>query len=84
MKKNIIKLLLAVAMLPAFVACDDWTETESLDIHRPTLEEQNPELHAQYMQALRDYKARDHNRFHTDRWLHDQDRMVHRPAVSSP
>lgn len=60
MKKNIIKLLLAVAMLPAFVACDDWTETESLDIHRPTLEEQNPELHAQYMQALRDYKARDH------------------------
>ena len=30
------------------------------------------------------YKARDHNRFHTDRWLHDQDRMVHRPAVSSP
>ena len=30
------------------------------------------------------YKACDHNRFHTDRWLHDQDRMVHRPAVSSP
>ena len=60
MKKNIIKLLLAVAMLPAFVACDDWTEAESLDIHRPTLEEQNPELYAQYMQALRDYKARDH------------------------
>lgn len=60
MKPNIIKLLLAVVMLPAFVACGDWTETESLDLHRPTLEEQNPELHAQYMQALRDYKARDH------------------------
>lgn len=30
------------------------------------------------------YKARDHNRFHTDRRLHDQERMVHRPAVSSP
>lgn len=30
------------------------------------------------------YKARDHNRFHTDRRLHDQERMVYRPAVSSP
>lgn len=60
MKSNIIKFFFPVVMLLAFVACDEWTETESLDIHRPTLEEQNPELYAQYMQALRDYKARDH------------------------
>lgn len=60
MKSNIIKFFFPVVMLFAFVACDEWTETESLDIHRPTLEEQNPELYAQYMQALRDYKARDH------------------------
>ena len=60
MKSNIIKFFFSVVMLLAFVACDEWTETESLDIHRPTLEEQNPELYAQYMQALRDYKARDH------------------------
>lgn len=60
MKSNIIQFFFPVVMLFAFVACDEWTETESLDIHRPTLEEQNPELYAQYMQALRDYKARDH------------------------
>ncbi len=60
MKYNIIKYLFPIGALVLLIACDDWTETESLDIHRPSLEEQNPELYAQYMQALRDYKAREH------------------------
>ena len=34
--------------------------TESLDINYPSLEEQNPELYKQYLQALRDYKAGEH------------------------
>ena len=47
MKRNIKKFLfpaVAVAVL-SFAACSDWTETESLDINYPTLEEQNPELY---------------------------------------
>ena len=42
MKRNIKKFLfpaVAVAVL-SFAACSDWTETESLDINYPTLEEQ--------------------------------------------
>ena len=56
MKRNIKKFLfpaVAVAVL-SFAACSDWTETESLDINYPMLEEQNPELYKQYLKALRD------------------------------
>ena len=62
MKRNIKKFLFpagAVAAL-SLAACSDWTETESLDINYPSLEEQNPELYKQYLQALRDYKAGEH------------------------
>lgn len=62
MKRNIKQFLLpavAVAAL-SLAACSDWTETESLDIEYPSLEEQNPELYKQYLQALRDYKAGEH------------------------
>ena len=62
MKRNIKKFLfpaVAVAVL-SFAACSDWTETESLDINYPMLEEQNPELYKQYLKALRDYKAGEH------------------------
>ena len=62
MKRNIKKFLfpaVAVAAL-SLAACSDWTETESLDINYPSLEEQNPELYKQYLQALRDYKAGEH------------------------
>ena len=47
MKRNIKKFLfpaVAVAAL-SLAACSDWTETESLDINYPSLEEQNPELY---------------------------------------
>lgn len=62
MKRNINKLLLpaiAVALF-SFAACSDWIEPESLDIKNPSLEEQNPELYAQYLEALRSYKAGEH------------------------
>lgn len=62
MKRNIKNLLLPVAVVAAlsFAACGDWVEPESLDIKNPSLEEQNPALYAQYMEALRAYKAGDH------------------------
>lgn len=62
MKRNIKKFLLPVvaAVAVTFAACSDWTETESLDIHYPSIEEQNPALYQKYLQALREYKAGDH------------------------
>lgn len=50
----------ALGVLFSFASCDDWTETESLTIHTPSIEEQNPGLYAQYVQALNAYKASDH------------------------
>ena len=62
MKYNMKKfqlMLLSVVVLSAS-ACSDWTETESVGIKDPSLEEQNPELNARYMEALRNYKNNDH------------------------
>lgn len=61
-----MKLNRSKVMVPIFVAafslvaCEDWTETESLNIHHPSIEEQNPELYAQYVKSLNDFKATSH------------------------
>lgn len=31
-----------------YSSCEDWTDPESIDIHYPTFEEQNPQLYADY------------------------------------
>lgn len=60
MKRNIVKymsLALLFASASAFTACND---TESVDLIAPSIDGQNPELYAQYLQNLRAYKATDH------------------------
>lgn len=59
-KKFSILPLLCMAAAVLSTACSDWTENESLGIHYPSLEEQNPELYKQYLEALHTYKASDH------------------------
>ena len=46
--------------LSSLASCSDWTRPESVEIHAPTLEEQDSELYAQYLQNLREYKSSDH------------------------
>ncbi|WP_417015569.1 glycoside hydrolase family 18 [Alistipes sp.] len=62
MKRNIkIYSLSAVAAATLLLgSCSDWTDSESLEIRRPSLEAQNPALYAQYVAALRAYKEGDH------------------------
>lgn len=62
MKRHIKIYFLPVVAAAALSlgSCGDWTETESVDIRRPSLEAQNPDLYAQYLEALRTYKASDH------------------------
>lgn len=65
MKNNIIKKLTlsALALLSSviFASCiDEWTQTESIQIDEPTLEEKNPELYAEYLEMLRQYKKSEH------------------------
>ena len=64
MKNNILNsgLCLALGMAASFSlsSCEDWTEVESLDIHTPSLEEQNPQLYEDYLKDLNEYKAGNH------------------------
>jgi len=64
MKYNsIFKLILPVFCLISLLAatsCSDWTETESLKIVEPDIKTQNPELYAQYLANLKEYKASEH------------------------
>ena len=64
MKRNIrnglFKTSLLGVALVAATSCSDWTEVESLELNAPTLESQNPELYAQYLQSLVDFKNSDH------------------------
>lgn len=56
--KYLMPLMMACSM--ALFSCSDWTDTESLNIHTPTMEELNPELYAQYLESLNNFKASDH------------------------
>ena len=51
---------LAGACLLLLSGCSEWTEPQSVEIKVPTLESQNPELYAQYLQSLREYRSSDH------------------------
>ena len=53
-KSSIIAMVLGAA---ALVACSDWTTPESISIRVSSLENDYPEVYAQYCQQLRDYKA---------------------------
>lgn len=53
----------ALFSLLAFASCSDWTDTESLNIHYPTIEEENPGLYEEYLASLRAYKQSEHKVF---------------------
>lgn len=57
--KNRLKPIVGLFILGslAFVSC---TDVESLDIIRPTAQEQNPEAYAKYLNNLRDFKNAEH------------------------
>lgn len=71
MKKNIINKIvlstISLIMSFTFIACSDWTDTESIDIDSPQVEHQNPALYKKYLENLRKYKESDHKVIYT--WL---------------
>lgn len=60
LKNKTIAYLLSMACVMSFAACGDWTETESLEIAYPKVEEHNPELYSQYINKLKAYKQSEH------------------------
>ncbi len=60
--KNICPTAFILASAIAFSSCEDWTEPESIDlIYSPSIEEQNPQLYADYLKDLNAYKKAEHN-----------------------
>lgn len=58
---NIIKTAATALLALTFaVSCDDWTETESVDLHYVSLAEKNPDLYKAYLQSLREYRESEH------------------------
>ena len=61
MKRNsLFKTLVSAMILVVATSCSDWTDAESLKIIEPTIEDQNPELYAQYVKSLNEFKASEH------------------------
>ena len=44
----------------ALSACSDWTDSESIKLKEPGIDEQSPELYAKYLKNLQEYKNSDH------------------------
>lgn len=55
---NIGALLLAASL--TFASCSDWTDVDNLKVEYGNVEQENPELFAQYLASLREYRKTDH------------------------
>lgn len=62
--KRIVKNSLFTTILMVwgmmYSSCEGWTDPESINIHYPTFEEQNPQLYADYIRDLKRYKDGEH------------------------
>lgn len=57
---NIFTYLFLLLALFATASCSDWTDQKTVDIDPQHAKEQNPELWARYMEALRTYRQSEH------------------------
>lgn len=58
--KYIFCSLLLSSFAWCFSACSDWTDVESITLQEPSIESQNPELYAKYLESLKAYKQSSH------------------------
>ena len=59
-KKSFKGIVLAAFSVLALSACSDWTDSESIKLKEPGIDEQSPELYAKYLKNLQEYKNSDH------------------------
>lgn len=59
-KKSFKGIALAAFSVLALSACSDWTDTESINLVEPGIDQQAPELYAKYLKNLQAYKESDH------------------------
>lgn len=60
--KNIYTRLSLLALCTvALSACSDWTTPQSVELYYASIKDQDPELYAEYLADLKEYKAGEHN-----------------------
>lgn len=59
-RTNITIVLSSLLLAALGAGCSEWTEPESLDLNKPSVEEQDPALYAAYLANLREWKASEH------------------------
>lgn len=59
--KSIFKISILLISIALIAGCNEWVTPESIEIEKNSIENTNPELYAKYCDAVRDYKASDHN-----------------------
>ena len=58
--KSIFKINILLAGIAILAGCSEWTTPESIEIEKNLIENTNPELYAEYCDALKEYKASEH------------------------
>ena len=59
MKYRLSGMMFFVSAL-TMTSCSDWTDVESIQLNAPTMEDQNPQLYADYLKDLNRYKSEEH------------------------
>lgn len=59
-KSSILRGWLSILALALLSSCSDWTDVESIEIKKADIAEQNPELYAEYLRNLHEYKKSEH------------------------
>lgn len=59
-KLNFKFIFIVLSLSIVFTSCSDWTETSSVDLIESNIETDNPELYAQYLSNLREYRNKEH------------------------
>ena len=63
--KSIFKMNIILFSIAILAGCSDWTSPESIGIEKNSIQTSDPELYAEYCEALREYKTTDHKVVYT-------------------
>lgn len=59
-------MLIVLCAACGLASCGEWTETQSIAIREADVERDDPQLYAQYLADIREYRARDHKIMYVD------------------
>ena len=77
-KNSILRGGLSILALALLSSCSDWTDVESIELKKADIAEQNPELYAEYLRNLCEYKKSEHTLVYT--WFDNSEKAPYSRA----